>query len=450
MIQEKNVEHLENSSVKLSVKIKKDFAKKEYDSLLQDYSKKAHIKGFRPGKAPASVLESKFGEGIRMEAAQKIIESALKKVFEEIEEKPLAYSTPKLEDELDFKPGEAFKFEVTYDVFPKIEIKKATGLTIEEPQVTVGKEDLEQELKQIQEQNALVVEKSEGAVEDGNIITMDYVELDENDAEIADTNRQDFSFTVGSEYSPFKIDKEIIGVKKDEETIITKTFADDEEEKELAGKTIKLKVKVTKIKVRDLPELDDELAQDVDEKYKTLDDLKKDIKERLQHNAEHRVDHIKRDALIDQLVENNPITVPESMVAAELENNWYNFIRQMGGNEQQLMSILAAQGKQKEDVLADWKDDATKRLKGQLIIQEIIKQKDIKVEDAELEKEFEHLASHSNMSVEDTKDYYEKNNMMDYLKNDLSEKKAFEILFTENTVKKGKKTKYLDLMQANA
>lgn len=450
MIESKNVERLENSKVRLSVTVAKEAAQKEYDGLLKQYSKKAHIKGFRPGKAPAAVLEQKFGDSIRVEAAQKLIEESLKTIYEEIDEKPLQYAAPELDGELEFNPGQEFKFAVTYDIFPEVDVKEAGGITVEEPQVTIGKDAIEAELKQIQEQNAIVSEKSEGTVEKDNIITINYSELDENGEEIQGSSREDYSFTVGSGYNLYKIDDDVLGMKLDEEKTFTKKYADDVDDPSLAGETKNIKVKVTKIKEKDLPELDDELAQDVDEKYSTLDDLKKDIKKRLATNKDNQLRKVKTDALVEQLVEKNPVELPDSMVQAELNANWQNFIRQFGGDEKMVESLLGAQNNTRETLFSEWRPGAEQRLKSQIILSKLIEDRKIEASDEEVDAEIKKVADQNNMSEEEVRNYYQQNQMMEYIRQDIKERKLVDQLLEENTVKKGKKVKYLDFIQSNA
>lgn len=450
MIESKNVERLENSKVRLSVTVAKEAAQKEYDGLLKQYSKKAHIKGFRPGKVPTSVLEQKFGDSIRVEAAQKLIEESLKNIYEEIDEKPLQYATPELDGELEFNPGEKFTFAVTYDIFPDVEVKEAGGFTVEEPQVSIGKDAIEAELKQIQEQNAIVSEKSEGSVEKDNIITINYSELDENGEEIEGSSREDYSFTVGSGYNLYKIDDDVLGMKLEEEKTFTKTYGEDVDDPSLAGETKNIKVKVTKIKEKDLPELDDELAQDVDEKYSSLDDLKKDIKKRLAANKDNQLRKVKTDALVEQLVEKNPVDLPDSMIQAELDANWQNFIRQFGGDEKMVESLLGAQNNTRETLFSEWRPAAEQRLKSQIILSKLIEDRKIEASDEEVDGEIKKVADQNNMSEEDVRSYYQQNQMMEYIRQDIKERKLVDQLLEENTVKKGKKVKYLDFIQANA
>lgn len=440
MIKEKNIEHLEQSAVKLTVTLDAEHTKLAYTNLISTYTKKAHLKGFRPGKAPAKVIETKFGESIRMEAAQQLIEDALKQVFEEIEEAPLGYSQPQLESTIDYDPEKEFSFAVSYDIFPKFEVLETTGITIEEPQVTIEKEDLDREIDALREQNALVVEKNEGPAAKGDIITVNYWEVDTEGKEVPESKREDYTFTIGSGYTPFQLDDDVIGMQVGEQKEVSKT----EEER-----TFTIQVVITKKKVKELPELDDELAQDIDEAYKTVDDLKKSIQKRLEESAESQVRQKKIASLLDGLREKNPVIVPKSMIQAELQSNWSNFIRQFGGNEGMVLQLLQAQGSSKEQLFQDWSADAENRIKGQLILQKLIETENLEVTDEEINEEIKKQAQGSSMSEEEAREYFEKNNYIDYVKRDIQERKMLDLLFDKNKVKKGSKVKYLDLMNRN-
>ena len=292
MVANKEIERLEKSAVKLTVTVEQDAVKKEFDKLVGKYCKTAHIKGFRKGKVPSAILLQKYGESIRYETSMKLIEESLKEIFDEIEERPLAYSTPELQDEAIIEEDAAYTYTVKYDVFPDVTVADYKGLTVEEPEVKIGKKEIDAELEKIQDQNSVVMEKDGGAAKN-DIVTINYSELDENGSEIEGSKREDFVFTIGTGYNIYKFDEDIEGMKKDEEKIIEKTFPDDFETAEFAGTTKKIKVLVKVVKEKQLPALDDELAQDVNEKFETLKDLKDDIKKRLETSLEQRLRSIK-------------------------------------------------------------------------------------------------------------------------------------------------------------
>jgi trigger factor len=303
--------------------------------------------------------------------------------------------------------------------------------------------------KYLQDQNAMVVEKKEGAVEKDDILTIDYAELDENDAEKEDTSRSDFVFTVGSGYNLFKFDDDLIGMQKGEEKVFEKEFPEDFEHEEYAGKKVRLKVTVKTIKQKDIPKLDDELAQDVSDKYKTLDDLKKDLRAQLDESLAGKLRETKIEKLFDQIIESTSIDPPDSMIEAELENSWRNFISQSRIGEEQVLQILAAQGKQKGDMFIEWRANAERSLKFQLLVEKIRELEKIEATDEEALEELKKQAERSNQDFETVKEQYEKNNLLEYIKTDVQNRKLFDFLLEQSKIKKGKKLDYLDFMQNN-
>jgi len=446
VITSKSVEKLENSAVKLSLTVGKEHAAKEYKDLLSKYTKEVQIKGFRKGKVPVSVLERKFGEGIRQEAAANLMDKALKAAMEEVEEKPLGYDYPEVQGEPVLNPEEDFSFELIYDTFPEVKFGEYKGIEIEEQQVKILKKHENEELEKIQDQNSVVMDKADETVANKDIVTIDYCEMDGKE-EKEDTKREDFVFTVGTGYNLYKIDKNIIGMKKDEEKVISKKYKEDFENKDLAGKSIKLKVKIKAVKEKQLPELDDELAQDVNEKFETLDDLRKDIKKQLKEKAENKIKGEKLEQLIDKLVESSDIDLPASMIKAEQENNWRNFLQQSQAQEEQMLQFLEMQGQTKEQMLDNWKESSIKSLKSQLIFNKIIEDEKIEVSDEDLEKEIEKQAEMYNMPVEDLKKSFGEAGLKEYLSNDLKQKKVVDFLLDNaKIVKSAEKIDYNDLM----
>ncbi len=448
MVTDKKVERLENASVKLTITLGKDSVKKEYADTVLHYSKSAQVKGFRKGKVPLEVMERKFGPSLRAEALQKLLENGLKEVLEDIEEQPLPYAQPTLTDEdIDLNPEEDLTFSVQYDVFPTIEPGEYTGLEVEEPQVEVGDEDLERELKAIQEQNAMVQEVTDTPVEKDHIVTVDFWEVDADGNPVPDSERQDFVFTVGSGYNFYNVDEDVIGMKPGEEKTVTKEYAEDYSFKEIAGTTKTVQIRLKTVKKRDMPELDDELAQDVSDKYKTLQDLKDDIRKRMVDTAEARVRETKSNNLVKKIVEGATLDVPDSMVRAELSQFWQDFIRQTGSTEENVMKMLTMQGKSPENLFEEWRPNAIERLKGRLVLGKIMEAENVEVTDEELEESIRERAEESGMELEEFKGYLEQQNMTEYLRDQLRETKLFDQLFEKSKIVKGEKVKFLDLMQ---
>nr|AGS54079.1 cell division trigger factor [uncultured bacterium contig00007] len=445
----KELTRLDKSNVKLSITVPKDEVRAKYQGMLKEYSKSLQLPGFRKGHVPQEVLERKFAEALRGEAMGRIIEDALQDYFKDEKlprnERPLPYATPELQEEPKFDLESDLQFSVVYDVLPEIKVDKWKGLTIEYPYAEVGKEEIDKELQDIRDRNSVVMDKDESAkVAKGDVVTVDYSILDENGEEQPNLSRKDFAFTLGSGTNFYQFDDDIIGMKKGETKEINKKFANDFFEASLAGQTRKIKVSLTSLKEKKLPDLDDDLAQDVDEKFKTLDDLKNSIKERLEKNLEWRLRDKKVNELLKNIMESTPVVLPESMVRAEVESRVRKLARYYNTDPNMLMQMMAT-GEGHEEREKEWRETAVKALHSRLIIETLMEEQNIEVTDADLEQELEKIAKENNVEIEEVRKNYDEQNMF-YLKEDIRERRLIDIMLAENTLKQGKKENYLDFM----
>jgi trigger factor len=338
-----------------------------------------------------------------------------------------------------------------YDVFPQFTVGKWRGLEVEIPDVSIEDEDINRELELIRERNAIVLDREDDAPSvKGDVVTVNYAELSEDGEITPGTERQDFVFTLGSMNNVFHFDDEITGMKKGETRDITKVYPADFADNALAGQTKKIRVTVTAVKERELPELDDDLAQDVDEKFQTLDDLKANIRKRLTENLERKLRDISVSGILEQVLETTPIAVPESMIRIELDGRWRAFARQLGVTPEVLTNSMENSGPNaRETILEGWRDSAIKALRSRLVVENLISEQNLDASDEDVEKEIETQAANSGISIDEAKKHYESENMKEYLKQDIKEQKLFNLLLAENTVKTGGKKKYLDLAANN-
>ena len=449
----KEITKLEHSAAKLTVTVAKEDVANGYKTTLGKYVKQVQIPGFRKGHVPASVLERKYGEQIKMEAAGDLIDSVLNEIFQdekELSNRPLPYAQPKMDEMPAFDTAKEFTFTVTYDVFPSVEVKDFNGISVKEPQVSVGDAEVEEELKGIQERNAAVIDKKEDEkAEKDNIVTIDIEEIGEDGKVVEGTKREGFTFTLGTAENVYKIDDDIIGMKANETKEITKKYAKTDADKNLAGTTKKYSVTVKQIKVRKLPALDDDLAQDVSDKYKTLADLKADILKNLNIAKDRKIKEIKVNSLLEQLIEKNPIEIPASMLQAELNGRWGQMAQQFQTTPEDLERMVVASGQKKEDMLAQWTGDAEKMLKSRIIVDSLLKSKNIAVTPEEVEEAYQKLADSNGVSVEDVKKHYADPRAKEWFIDDVKEQKLYDDIFAQIKVAKGDKTSFADLFKAN-
>ena len=442
----KEFKSLEKSAVELTVTISKKDVAETYQNVLNNYVKNAQIPGFRKGHVPANVLERKYGDSIKADALGTLIDQSFEEIFkDDTENRPLPYAQPSMDKAPEFDLSKDLTYTVKYDVFPKVEIKDFSGVTVKEPQVTVTEDDLKEELKTIQERNAAITDKKDGIVEKDNVITINYVEVGEDGKEIADTKREDYVFTVGSGENLYKIDDEVVGMKKDETKEITKKYKKDFENSDLAGKTVKLNVTVKAVKVRELPALDDDFAQDVNSKYKTLQDMKDDLKKNMETAVTRRVREMKNNSLLEQLVEKNKFDIPASMLAAELDGRWRMMAQQFQTTPEQLDKMIAASGQTKEAMLEQWTGDSEKMLKSRIVVDSLLRARNISVTPEEIEAQYQKIADEGGMTVEEVKKHYEDPRSKEYLIDDTKENKLYDELYKEVKVTKGDKIAFKDL-----
>ena len=445
---DKQFTKLDKSRVQLDVTISQSDISSSYNELLQKYAKTMQMPGFRKGKVPVKILEQKYGAALKGDAAGDIMEKALGEIFESANEyeRPLPYAQPVMEKTPEFDVMKDLKFTVTYDVFPEVKLNTIDGFKIELPQVSIGDTELQKELADIRERNAIVIDRNDNdTAEKDNIVTVNYCEIGDDDTVIAGTERQDFVFTIGTGYNVFKFDDDIIGMKKGETKDFTKKYPKNFEDKELAGQTKKLRATLTALKARNLPDLDDELAQDVNEKYKTLDDMKNDIKKNMETALENKLKEIKTNTLLENILEANPFELPESMIAAELESRWQMLAQRFRTDAPQLEQMIQASGKTKETMLTEWRPEAEKMLKSRVIVELLLKEREITVTPEDIEAEYVRMADNASITVDEVKKHYADPRTKEYLIDDIKEQRLYDQLLAKCTVTKGEKKAFADL-----
>ena len=448
----KEITRLEKSSVKLSVTIGKEDVNTEYNELVSKYTKSAQIPGFRKGKVPRDVLIRKFGEALKDEAVGKIIEKAVETIFDDEtlprEDKPLPYSTPSLKDDPKLDLENDFTFSLEYDVLPTLKVENWKGMEAEIPDISITDDDINRELESIRERNSIVLDKNEDESAAANdVLTVNYCELDDSGGVVPNSEREDFTFTLGSGHNIYQFDDEVTGMKKGETREFSKTYPEDHAE--FGGQTKKIKVTLTVLKIKKLPDLDDDLAQDVDEKFKTLVDLKNSIQERLTTNLEQSLRNLRINAILDKIMEATPVEIPDSMLRAELDSRWRNLARQLNTDTNGLYKLLGNSAERADSLLEGWKGDATRSLHSRLVIETVMEDLKLEASDEEVEQEIEKLAGESPGNLEEAKKYYEDERMRDLLRDNIKDRKFYDLLLENNTFKAGEKKNYIDLLSNN-
>jgi trigger factor len=442
------ITRLDNSAVKLTFTYENKDLRDKYKKIVSDFAKDLQIKGFRKGKAPISVLESKLGKALQEDALNSIIgntvQDALKSEDFPADAVPLSYSEPQIEGEPKLDLSSDFVFSVKYDVMPKFTINKCDGLEIEVETAEITDADIDSELEVIRDRNAIVMDKEYGAsAETGDVVTVNHVELSEDGDEIYNTKREDFTFIIGTGHNTFKFDDEITGMKEGDVRDIQKSYPEDFEDKDLAGKTKKIRVTLTELKEKELPD-DDELIQDVNEKFKTIADLRQNIKEQLTIRLEASLERLKISRLFDKLVELNPIDIPESMIDAESVSMAQRMFKNHQAKGDDLLKLVEAAKNDEKN-----RAQAAKNVRTALIINQLIKDFNIDVSDSDIEEMYTEISKEADLPLEKVKEEYAQENRHEYLVGEIKHKKLISILQEKNPIKTGEKVNLVDIFREN-
>ncbi|MDR2632596.1 MAG: trigger factor [Treponema sp.] len=449
----KEISRLEHSAIQVTITVGKEDLNAEYDQLVADYRKTLQIPGFRKGKVPKTVLERKLGDGLKAETLSRILERAVTQVLEDPSfpeaDRPLSCSTPEIQGEPKLDLGTDLVFSVFYEVLPPVSLGTWQGLVVEVPQVQITDDDINRELEIIQDRNAIIFDRADEAeAAAGDMVTIQYSELSDTGEPVPGTERQDFEFTLGSRHNRYHIDDEMLGMKRGETRDIEKTYPEDFYDTELAGKTLKIRVSLTALKEKDLPEINDDLAQDVDEKYRTLEDLKASIRSSLMEDVDRRLQASKIDKLLEKIRETTPMDLPESLIRFELERRLQNVARNMQLPLEELPNLIERKNGSFSALVEALRPEVMRELHSRLIIDALMKDRGIAISDEEMEQEYAHMAAQTETPVEEIRSYYEaQKERKDLLMEAMKDRKVHALLLAENTITTGKPLSYLDLVE---
>jgi trigger factor len=238
------IQRIENSAARLTIKLTRDELRAEYDKHLKKLLKDFQMPGFRRGKVPASVLEKKGGNTLKDDILNQIIGETVNTLLKSDDfpkdDMPLGSSDPQVEGEPKLDLEQDLSFSLTYDVWPQAKVEKWDGFEVVTETADVTGEDVKRELEKVRERNAIVMDRNDNdAAKKGDVVTVDYCELNEDGAPVVETKAEDFVWTLGDGRNVYKLDNEIVGMKKNETRDFQKKFAENFENEELAGKTKK-------------------------------------------------------------------------------------------------------------------------------------------------------------------------------------------------------------------
>lgn len=397
------------------------------DQAFKKVSKDVEIPGFRKGRVPRKLFEARFGvEALYQDAVDIVLPDAYVKAIDETGIEPVAQPEVDIEN---IEKGEPLVFTATVTVKPEVTLGEYKGLEVEEQSVEVTDEDVDHELEHLREDHAELVVKEDGKVEDGDTVVMDFEGF--MDGEAFDGGKgENHSLEIGSGQFIPGFEEQLIGKETGEDTEIELTFPEDYHAEELAGKDATFKVKIHEVKYKELPELDDEFAKDVDDEVETLDELKKKKREELETQRKQNAENQQKETLVQKASENAEADIPPEMVDTELDQMVREFEQQLQMQGMTMEMYTQFSGQDESELKEQMREDAEKRVKTNITLEAIANKEEIEVSDEDVDAEMENMASSNGVDVEQIRQILGANT--EALKGELRARKTIEFLLEES------------------
>jgi trigger factor len=402
----------------LELEIPAEEVTKASERVAKELARVARVPGFRPGKAPVSLIKRRFADDIKGEVLQSLVPERVEKAV--AEQKLTPVSRPQV-DKLDYSDGQPLKFRAVFEVLPEFELGNYKGLEIEVPAMEITDEDVNKALEETRERAAAFAPVEGRPAQDGDYAQLKLVGTPKGGGD--SLNAESVLCHIGAEETMEPFNQNLRGANIGEHKSFDVDYPADYPDAKLAGKTYSYSVDVTGLKIKKLPELNDDFAKDVSDST-TLDELKKKVRDGLEHERDHRQKDLQRERIIGELVKTHDFPVPESLVEQQMDVRLERVVRS-----------LAQQGVDPRAVNVDWvtlrrrqEERAKEDVKAELIIDRIATAESIETAAADLQKELEHLASHSGESAEAIEARLTKQGTLDRMKAKLRSDKTLDWL----------------------
>lgn len=420
------VEKLEKNMAKLTVEVPAEQFEKALTTAFNKNKSRFNIPGFRKGKAPQAMVEKMYGVEVLYEDA---INEALDATYGDAvtESKLDVVSRPEI-DVVQVEKGKELIYTATVAVKPEVTLGEYKGIEVEKASAEVSDEDIEAELKKVQEQNSRLITIEDRAVEDGDQTVVDFEGFVDG-TPFEGGKGEDYPLTIGSHSFIDTFEEQLIGKNIGEECEVNVTFPEEYHAKELAGKPAVFKVTVKEIKRKELPELNDEFAGEVSE-FETLEEYKNDVKAKLSLTKQKEAATENENHVVDKVVENATMDIPEPMIDSQVNNMVNDYARRMQSQGLSLEQYMQFTGMTIDTLKEQMKPQAVKRIQTRLVLEAIVKAENITVSDEAVEKEIADMAESYKMEVAQIKEYMGENGI-EQMKEDLAVQEAVDFLVAE-------------------
>lgn len=424
-------EQQEKNSVKLTITVDAETFEKGVQKAYLKNVKKIALPGFRKGKAPRKIIEQYYGAGVFFEDAINFVcpeayEEALKETGVE------AVSRPEI-DVVEIESGKDFVFTATVTTKPEVELGDYNAISVKKVTYRTTQKEIEAEIKKVQEQNARIIPVEARAVKEGDLTVIDFEGF--TDGVAFDGGKgTDYSLEIGSGAFIPGFEDQLVGAEIGKEVEVNVTFPKDYHSEDLKGKKAMFKVTVKEIKEKQLPEINDEFVKDVSE-FDTLDDYKKDIKEKIAKSNEQRGRQETENNVIDEVLKIATVEIPDCMIDTQLENIARDFDYRLSMQGLNLAKYLEMTGSNIDAFKEQFKEQAEKQVKTSLVLEAVAKAENVKATEKDIEAEMKKVAESYNMELDKVKDLF-KDEERKSLENEIITQKTVDLL-----VKNATKTK---------
>ncbi len=417
-------EKLENNEVLLDVEVDSDQLEKAMEQAYRKLVKTVNVPGFRKGKVPRVVFENFVGKAaLYNEAMEIVVPEAYMQAVEETNVEPV--SQPKVEL-VQVEEGKPVKFTATVKVKPEVTLGQYAGLEVTQPDAEVTDQDVDSELKKLQDRHAQLVNLDEGAVEMGDIAVIDFVGRKDG-VEFEGGKGDDYSLEIGSGSFIPGFEDQLVGVSIGGSTEVTVTFPEDYPNEDLKGQEAVFSVTIKSVKRKEISALDDEFAKDVSE-FDTIEELKTDIFNKLKEAAQQRAKYQINNEAVQKAVENAAVDIPEEMVELRLLEMLDNMEKRLQTQGLDMEKYMKYTNSTIDDLKASLKDDAYRGVKTTLVLETVAKNEHIIVTDEDLENEITRMAEHYQQEPGVVRKILEGQNQLDLIRENLTQQKTIELI----------------------
>ena len=426
------VENLEKNMAKLTIEVSAEDLEKALESAYQKQKKQISVPGFRKGKVPRAMIEKMYGVDVFYEDAANALMQ--QNYAAAVDESGIDIVSRPTVDVVQIEKGKPFIFTAEVAVKPEVTLGKYMGVTVTKIDTSVSDEEVDEALEKERNNNARTINVTDRPVAQGDTAVIDFEGFVDGVA-FEGGKGENHPLEIGSHSFIDTFEDQLVGKNAGDEVEVNVTFPEKYQAADLAGKPAMFKVKIHEVKCKELPELNDEFAQDVSE-FDTLEEYKADVKKHLEVEKENEAKKTKEDEAIQKIIDKSTMEIPEAMIETQCENMVNEFAQRLAQSGLSMEQYMQFSGLTLDKLKEQVRPEAETRIKSSLVLEQIAKDEKIEITDEELDAEIEKMAAQYGMEADKLKEYIG-DNEKESMKRDLAVTKAVDLIM-ENVKERAK------------